>query len=92
MGILSKIKNYDKYLHLGVGTCITVLVGLLHPILGQIATAIAARWKELYDKDHPDIHTMDGWDAYATLVGVVPGQIILALLNYYDIWHPYIKF
>lgn len=92
MDILTSIKNYDKYLHLAAGLVTTVIIGLLNPILGLAVTALLARWKELYDSKHPEKHTSDGWDAYATLVGAIPGQIILNILAYYDIWHPLIPF
>lgn len=74
----SKIKNFDKYLHLLIGTIVYILVYVpFDPLKAMVAVAIIARWKELFDKKHPDKHSYDGWDAYATLLGAVIGQAIL---------------
>lgn len=75
------IKYIDKYLHLLVGTAITVIVGQHHPLSGELATIVAARWKEVFDKNNPETHTSDGWDAYATVIGIIPGRLLLMYQN-----------
>lgn len=73
-----KVKNFDKYLHLLIGTLVYVVTTTnFNVLIGLCATAVVARWKEIYDKEHPDKHTYDGWDAYATLLGVVVGEALL---------------
>lgn len=73
-----KVKNFDKYLHLLIGTLAYLVLQPHFGILVALAAvAVIARWKEVFDKEHPDKHSYDGWDAYATLVGVVIGQAIL---------------
>lgn len=74
----SKIKNFDKYLHLLIGTIVYIAVYIpFDPLKALIAVAVIARWKELFDKKHPDKHSYDGWGAFATLLGAVIGQAIL---------------
>ena len=69
----------DKLYHFGVGLVVTFLVGAaVHPWLGLLACAVIAVAKEFYDKRHPETHTPDGWDAYATLVGAIPALPLLA--------------
>ena len=64
---------------IGVGLVVTFLVGAaVHPWLGLLACAVIAVVKEFYDARHPDMHTPDGWDAYATLVGAIPALPLLA--------------
>lgn len=69
--------HLDKVQHLAVGTGITVVFGLLHPLLGQAVCLFAAWQKEEHDRKRPDRHTRDGWDAYATAFGVLPGGALL---------------
>ena len=60
----------DKIAHVIVGAVIT---GVLSVFVGQIGAllicAVAAYAKEDYDEAHPERHTQDGWDAYATVCG-----------------------
>lgn len=74
--LIVKIKNYDKYFHLIIGTTIMVLVGQYNTLAAEIATFIASRGKEMYDKGKPN-HSSDGWDAFSTALGIIPGHIIL---------------
>lgn len=71
------IKNFDKYLHFGVGLVIGVLFSFINPYLGVLMAAIAGWIKEKYDKMHPEKHTSDGWDAYATVIGGIVGVGIM---------------
>lgn len=71
----------DKLKHLAVGLCATVIVGAaVVPLAGVTACAVLGWAKERWDKRHPDDHTADGWDAYATLCGAVPGLWVLGWL------------
>lgn len=84
MNILYKIRNYDKYLHFIVGICIVTSVTYFsNPVLGVLAVVIPARWKELFDKKRPDKHTVDGWDAYATVAGAPVGLALSDALVHY---------
>lgn len=70
--------HVDKVQHLLGGIAITVVVGgLLHPLAGQAACLLAAWFKEERDRKHPERHTRDGWDAYATAFGMLPGGALL---------------
>lgn len=59
----------DKLLHLLVGA---LIVALLWPVSG-LASAVccfaAALAKEVYDGQHPEVHTPDLLDVVATLAG-----------------------
>ena len=62
----------DKVAHLGVGALIAALAGTIVPPAAALAIVVLVAWeKESYDKGHPEAHTFDGWDAFATLVGGV---------------------
>lgn len=72
----------DKVLHLLAGWVITVLVGYFtYHIVGIFATLIIAGLKEKYDGRYPEKHTVDGWDAYATTLGIIPGSITLMYMD-----------
>lgn len=74
-------QHADKVLHLVAGTAITAVVGQLHPLMGT-AVCLAAAWiKEDRDRRNPARHTRDGWDAYATAAGVLPGQVVLEFVS-----------
>ena len=69
------LEQPDKALHaLGgavIGAAVAVASGSL-PLGAWVAFGVA--WaKERYDKAHPDRHTFDGWDAYATALGGLLG-------------------
>ena len=73
----------DKALHAIVGAFLgfagaSVLaeldVAVVSAFLAVIWAGVAVAWgKERYDKAHPEAHTWDGWDAFATLIGVLLG-------------------
>lgn len=69
----------DKKLHTAVGAAIMFVGSLLHPLIGLALCGIAAAAKEDYDRRHPAKHTSDGWDAYATMMGTIPGYALLLL-------------
>lgn len=72
----------DKVLHFAVGALICALIAMLsgHWLVG-VVTAHAAGWfKERYDLAHPDVHTYDGWDAWATTSGALAFVVAFGLL------------
>lgn len=75
----------DKLYHLAVGTLSSFILSLVNPFFANLTLAIAYG-KEYYDKQHPDKHTYDGWDAFVTSIGIPIGQILAALLVYYKFW------
>lgn len=79
--LYAKITNFDLYLHLIVGTA-TMLLFLHYELLvpGTLAVVTMARLKEVYDRSRPD-HTYDGWDAYATCLGIPAGLLLYPLLE-----------
>jgi hypothetical protein len=82
MSLAERVRAHvDKVQHLAAGTAATFVVGQLHPVLGALACLLVAWFKEERDRRHPDRHTRDGWDAYATMAGVVPGQLLLEVFG-----------
>ena len=46
-------------------------------VLAVLSVGTLIAWvKERYDKAHPDVHTFDGWDAYAGTVGTLLGCLV----------------
>lgn len=74
------MKYQDKYLHFLVGFLICFLFSQVHLVLGSVVTIVVAYLKEFYDKQHPTKHTYDGWDSYATCLGIIPAQILMLIL------------
>lgn len=76
----------DKKGHFIAGAIITLLSALFAWIVGLplwlmlVPTAIAAVGKEVYDRQHPEKHTCDVWDAVATVLGAVPVIIIVVII------------
>lgn len=65
-------------MHLAAGILITLVVGYFStPLVGAYAAIIAGGLKEYYDRQNPEKHTYDGWDAYATVLGAIPGSLVL---------------
>ena len=72
----------DKIKHFAVGLAISVIVftfawwqgfSILAALsFAAVAVLIAACAKEIYDSRHPDKHTADWWDIWATLAGWLP--------------------
>lgn len=75
----------DKALHIVAGAVAAVAVMLLtgSPAFGALAALVAGVVKEWADAANPLRHTVDGWDALAT---VAPGVIIAAAV---EGWHRY---
>jgi uncharacterized membrane protein len=71
------MKHKDKLIHLLGGTAIFILFSFFSITLAMLVVAIMGVGKEYYDGLHPDKHTKDGWDAYATLLGVPLGMLII---------------
>lgn len=79
----------DKVLHalIGLAAFIASMMVMAHApgilplalavrIVVSLTVVAALAWaKERYDKAHPESHTADGWDAYATSVGAHVGAI-----------------
>ena len=60
----------DKVLHFLVGMAIAATLAVVLSDIGTLwACGLIAWGKERYDKAHPDVHTPDGWDAFATVAG-----------------------
>jgi hypothetical protein len=82
----------DKKLHLAVGAVIGLIVTVagivlgLHYVLASVAgVAVAAAIgyaKERYDAAHPESHTADRKDLYATAIGGVVGAGIGTLIRF----------
>lgn len=64
----------DKLLHALAGLAISYAASSAHVLAGPPAAAFIGRLKEGYDRRHPTAHTYDGWDAFATVAGGLPGQ------------------
>jgi hypothetical protein len=72
----------DKALHVIVGALIAMCLAPTLNDLTCIAIVGALGWgKERYDKAHADVHTPDGWDAFATVAGAVLGLFLWALVG-----------
>lgn len=72
----------DKLLHFLVGFAIVVLIGPVFGLkYGLFASVGAGLAKEVYDSFHKDKHTVDAWDAMATIFGGSVATIILTWLG-----------
>lgn len=69
--LLKFVNQPDKFLHFVV--CFMAEGLLLFSGVSLLASlwlcTLLAWGKEKYDKAHPDKHSADGWDAFATLAG-----------------------
>lgn len=69
----------DKLLHFAGGLVVAFALAMAGGQLAALWIVAALAWaKERYDKAHPDRHTWDGWDAFATLLGGLAGVTALA--------------
>ena len=76
----------DKALHFAAGAiafCVLLPLTAVLTVSGSLRTtgilvAVAALgWaKERWDKRHPEEHVVDGWDAYATLLGGLAAALV----------------
>ena len=49
-------------------------------LIGVWLTGVAAWVKEAWDRRHPEKHTFDGWDAFATVAGACAVALVSAVL------------
>lgn len=75
MRILTIIPSipHDKQGHFIAGVLCYLPVHLIGPIAGLMAVVVMAVGKEVYDYLHRDKHTVDPWDALATILGGAAG-------------------
>lgn len=67
----------DKQAHLLAGAAIALAAGYFVPVWAALAVAVGAGvLKEGYDRFHPDRHTVDAADFWATALGGVVGALI----------------
>jgi len=72
----------DKQAHALGGAVIALALGYVFPAYVGIAVAVIAGYlKEKYDAMHPDTHTVDKWDFYATSLGGLIGGIFVYLIG-----------
>ncbi len=73
----------DKQAHALAGACLFLLCLVLGAgaqiALGLVALAAVA--KEAYDHAHPDVHTCDAWDAFATILPAAIGWLLMVPLQ-----------
>lgn len=73
---ITELIPHDKALHLIGGTIIFAAINIiLGPIIGVLASIIAAFGKEVYDYFHKENHTPDIKDAIFTILGGILGFI-----------------
>lgn len=64
----------DKYCHFITGYALGYAFDYSgYPIASSSAVSTIAAWKEYYDYKHPEKHTCDFWDWFATTLGGVFG-------------------
>lgn len=75
-------KHSDKFGHFSGGSIIASVLSLLgtDAVNTLAAVAVVALGKELYDRQHPDKHTYDLWDAFWTVSGIVPTLLAVKLM------------
>lgn len=71
----------DKQAHFLGGYAIAVTLGMVNPLLGLTVSIAAGAGKEWYDKKHPESHTSDVKDFYATTLGGVAGFVVVLALR-----------
>ena len=71
---LPKLKNADKIAHFAGGAFVSAVGYYVLPTPGMaiVVPVVVGLLKEVYDKFHPDKHTVDVWDWVATSAGCVP--------------------
>jgi len=72
----------DKLYHFLIGFAVGAFIGAQQPGfgLGALAGTLLGWGKEKFDKLHPDKHTYDGWDAYATALGATIGEVTASVV------------
>lgn len=75
--------DYDKIMHIVCGYAIAITFGLIFRIkFGLVSATVAGALKELYDHFHPETHSVEITDFFATVVGGVVGCIVLDIIAY----------
>lgn len=70
----------DKQAHFLGGYALAVTFGMVCLPLGLVVALVAAAGKEVYDHYHPESHTADVKDFYATALGGIAGVLVLLIL------------
>lgn len=68
----------DKALHFAVGAGVFVaamLLGANAPV-AMVLVCLVAWGKERYGRAHPEKHSEDGWDAFASVAGAVVAHAV----------------
>ncbi len=72
----------DKQSHALGGAVIALALGYTFPpLIGIFAAVVSGAIKEAYDSLHPDTHTVDKWDFYATSLGGIAGGLFVYLIG-----------
>lgn len=66
----------DKQGHFFGGAVLAFVFSFLSPFLGAFVAFVAGLGKEIYDSYHPENHTADKLDMYATWLGGIFGIIV----------------
>lgn len=75
--------GYDKIMHIVCGYAIAITFGLIFGIkFGLIFATVAGALKELYDHFHPETHSVEIADFFATIVGGAVACIVLDIIAY----------
>ena len=75
--------GYDKIMHIVCGYAIAITFGLIFGIkFGLVFATFAGAFKELYDYFHPETHSVEIADLFATVVGGIVGCIVLEIIAY----------
>lgn len=74
------MKGIDKIYHLVAGFVISLVFGLINPVLGLVLAVIAGVGKEIYDKKIKK-SVIDPLDAIATVLGGVLGTALAIILT-----------
>ena len=69
---INKMKGIDKIYHLVAGFIISLIFGLINPVLGLALAIIAGVGKEIYDKKIKK-SVIDPLDVISTVVGGILG-------------------
>lgn len=72
----------DKVLHIIAGLIIAAVTAWAPWLLSLAAVVLIASAKEFYDLRHPETHTPEIMDLYATLAGGVIGIIAIRTVIY----------
>lgn len=72
------MQGLDKQAHLLAGAAIALAAGYFAPAWAALIVAVGAgALKEVYDRFHPERHTVDAADFWATALGGVVGSVVV---------------